>query len=67
MNVNDLINEVLAVIRGELDDHQISLQSELSNRAPVVLAAQTQLQQVLLNLVMNALDAMTSVSDRSAC
>ena len=64
VDVNNLISEVLAVIRGELDDHQVSLQSELSNRAPIVLAAQTQLQQVLLNLVMNAMDAMRSVTNR---
>ena len=64
VDVNNLISEVLAVIRGELDDHQVSLQSELSNRNPVVLAAHTQLQQVLLNLVMNARDAMSSVANR---
>ena len=64
VNVNDLIGEVLAVVRGELDDHQVLLQSELSNGLPTVLAAQTQLQQVLLNLVMNAIDAMSSVTNR---
>ena len=64
VNVNDLIGEVLAVVRGELVDHQVSLQSELSDRLPTVLAAQTQLQQVLLNLVMNAIDAMSSVINR---
>jgi len=64
VNVNDLIGEVLAVVRGELVDHQVSLQSELSDRLPTILAARTQLQQVLLNLVMNAIDAMNSVINR---
>ena len=64
VNVNDLIGEVLAVVRGELVDHRVSLQSELSDRLPTVLAAQTQLQQVLLNLVMNAIEAMSSVINR---
>jgi C4-dicarboxylate-specific signal transduction histidine kinase len=64
VNVNDLIGEVLAVVRGELVDHRVSLQSELSDRLPTVLAAQTQLQQVLLNLVMNAIEAMSSVNNR---
>ena len=64
VDVNGLIGEVLAVVRGELDDHHVFLQSELSNRNPVVLAAHTQLQQVLLNLVMNARDAMSSVANR---
>ena len=64
VNVNDLIGEVLSVVRGELVDHRISLQSELSDQHPTVLAAQTQLRQVLLNLVMNAIEAMSSVINR---
>ncbi len=60
--VNDLIGEVLAVVRGELDAHQVSLRSELSDGLPTVLAAPTQLQQVLLNLVMNAIEAMGPVT-----
>ena len=63
-DVNDLIGEVLAVVRGELDVHQVSLRSELSDGLPTVLAAQTQLQQVLLNLVMNAIEAMSPVTTR---
>ena len=64
VNVNDLIGEVLAVVRGELDAHQVSLRSELSDGLPTVLAAPTQLQQVLLNLVMNAIEAMSPVTTR---
>ena len=62
VTVNDLIAEVLAVVRGELDVHQVSLRSELSNGLPTVLAAPTQLQQVLLNLIMNAIEAMGPVT-----
>jgi PAS domain S-box-containing protein len=64
VTVNNLIGEVLAVVRGELDVHQVSLRSELSDGLPTVLAASTQLQQVLLNLVMNAIEAMGSVTAR---
>jgi PAS domain S-box-containing protein len=64
VSVNDLIGEVLAIARGELDDRQVSLQSELSDQLPTVLATKTQLQQVLLNLVKNAIDAMRSVTNR---
>jgi signal transduction histidine kinase len=64
VTVNDLIGAVLAVVRGELDVHQVSLRSELSEGLPTVLAAPTQLQQVLLNLVMNAIEAMSSVTTR---
>ena len=64
VTVNDLIGAVLAVVRGELDVHQVSLRSELSDGLPTVLAAPTQLQQVLLNLVMNAIEAMSPVTTR---
>ena len=64
VTVNDLIGEVLAVVRGELDAHQVSLRSELSDGLPTLLAAPTQLQQVLLNLIMNAIEAMSSVTTR---
>ena len=62
VTVNDLIGEVLAVVRGELDVHQVSLRSELTDGLPTVLAAPTQLQQVLLNLIMNAIEAMGPVT-----
>jgi PAS domain S-box-containing protein len=62
VTVNDLIGEVLAVVRGELDVHQVSLRSELADGLPTVLAAPTQLQQVLLNLIMNAIEAMGPVT-----
>jgi signal transduction histidine kinase len=64
VTVNDLIGEVLAVVRGELEVHQVSLRSELSDGLPTVLAAPTQLQQVLLNLVINAIEAMSPVTTR---
>jgi PAS domain S-box-containing protein len=64
VSVNGLITDVLNVVRGELESHRISLQSELRDGLPLVFAEQTQLQQVLLNLVMNAVDAMNLVADR---
>jgi signal transduction histidine kinase len=64
VTVNDLIGAVLAVVRGELDAHQVLLRSELGDGLPTVLAAPTQLQQVLLNLVMNAIEAMSPVTNR---
>jgi PAS domain S-box-containing protein len=64
VTVNELIGEVLAVVRGELDVHKVSLRSELSDGLPSLLAEPTQLRQVLLNLVMNAIEAMSSVTTR---
>lgn len=62
--VNDLIKDVLAVVHGELESHQVSLQTVLGDGLPAVMAEQTQLRQVILNLIMNAIDAMGSVADR---
>jgi signal transduction histidine kinase len=44
--------------------HQVSLQTELREGLLPVMAEQTQLQQVLLNLIMNAVDAMSAITDR---
>jgi PAS domain S-box-containing protein len=64
LSVNDLIGEVLALIHGELESHQISLQNEMLDGLPRVMAVRVQLQQVLLNLIMNSVDAMSSITDR---
>jgi PAS domain S-box-containing protein len=64
VNVNDLIDEVLVIVRGELDRHRVLLESKLSDQLPAIIADRTQIQQVILNLVINAVDAMSSVDDR---
>ena len=64
VSLNDLISEVLVIARGELEKHEISQESELCDVLPMIMAERTQLQQVILNLVMNAVDAMSSVTDR---
>jgi len=48
----------------DLRKHQIELKTELSDQLPPVLGNRVQLQQVILNLVMNAIDAMRSVQPR---
>src|SRR4029078_429276 len=62
VTVNDLIGEVLAVVRGAVGVHQVSLPSALGDGLTPVLDAPTQLQQVLLNLIMNAVEAMGPVT-----
>jgi PAS domain S-box-containing protein len=64
LTVNDLIDEVLTLVNGELAGHQISLQKEMHDRLPNVMADRVQLQQVLLNLIMNAIEAMSSITTR---
>ena len=64
MSVNDLLGDVLALVNGELESHQILLRTEMLDGLPLVMAERVQLQQVLLNLMMNAIEAMSSVTDR---
>jgi PAS domain S-box-containing protein len=64
VKVNDLVGEVLALVHGELESHQISGQNEMVDGLPRVMAERVQLQQVLLNLVTNAIEAMSSIADR---
>jgi PAS domain S-box-containing protein len=64
VNVRLLVTEVLAVAQGELETHRIALHDDMSHELPEVMAAPVQLQQVILNLIMNAIEAMTSVTGR---
>jgi two-component system sensor kinase FixL len=62
LNINDAITEVIALIRGEIQRNRISLRTKLSTDVPLVLGDRIQLQQVILNLILNAVEAMSDVS-----
>jgi len=62
LDVNDLVTEVVGLVRGEMILQNVSLALELSSDLPRVHGDRIQLQQVLLNLMMNALDAMKETS-----
>ena len=64
VDLNQVIVEVLALIPAEMATHKISVVTELSPGLPPVLGDRIQLQQVLLNLIMNGIESMTSSSDR---
>jgi PAS domain S-box-containing protein len=65
LDVNDVIREVIVLVQRELISHQVSLRMELAPTLPMVLADRVQLQQVMINLVMNGIEAMRSVTDRT--
>jgi PAS domain S-box-containing protein len=64
LNINEVIQEVLTLARREVSDNRVLLELQLTNALPLVLADRVQLQQVLLNLIMNGIEAMTAVTDR---
>jgi PAS domain S-box-containing protein len=62
--VNDVVEEVIVLVQRELLRQRVSLRTELAPALPVVLADRVQLQQVILNLVMNGIEAMQPVTSR---
>jgi C4-dicarboxylate-specific signal transduction histidine kinase len=64
LDMNAVIQEVLALADHELQKKRIFVECQLTNTLPHVLADRVQLQQVLLNLIMNGIEAMTAVTDR---
>jgi signal transduction histidine kinase len=63
VNVNDLIGDVLELVQGEVQKQGVSVQTELADRLPKVIGNRIQLQQVILNLMINALEAMTTTTE----
>ena len=63
-DINQIILTVLSLVRVELQQHSVDRQTQLNEHLPNVLGDKVQLQQVVLNLVMNAVAAMQSVQTR---
>jgi len=63
VDVNATILEVIALARSEVTSHGVSLQTRLGDDVPLILGDRIQLQQVILNLIINAIEAMTGISD----
>lgn len=59
-----MIQAVLALTAHDLDENRILLERQLTEPLPLVLGERVQLQQVLLNLIVNGIEAMSSVANR---
>ena len=64
LDIDDVIRQVLALARGELLRHDVVLRTELAGEGRPVRGDSVQLQQVLLNLIMNGVEAMRAVTER---
>jgi PAS domain S-box-containing protein len=64
LSINDVVREIIMLTQGEVLRRDASLLTELADGLPAVSADRVQLQQLLLNLMINALDAMSAVTDR---
>jgi C4-dicarboxylate-specific signal transduction histidine kinase len=63
ININDAIVEVMTVVHGEVVKNRIRMQTQLSDSLPRVRGDRIQLQQVMLNLIINAIQAMSGLTD----
>jgi C4-dicarboxylate-specific signal transduction histidine kinase len=65
LDLNRLIGEVLSLAQREIEKHAVTVDIRLDDTLPLVAADKVQMQQVICNLVSNAIDAMEPVKDRS--
>jgi signal transduction histidine kinase len=63
LEINGAILEVIALTRGEILKNDVSVQTQLAEGLPVIQGDRVQLQQVILNLIINAVEAMSAVSE----
>jgi signal transduction histidine kinase len=64
LDANELIRETIAMASGELGAAKVKIELELAEPLPLISAHKGQLQQVVLNIVTNATDAMRGIEDR---
>jgi PAS domain S-box-containing protein len=64
LHVNDVVNEAISLVQREMSNHQVSLRKELASGLPMVFVDRVQLQQLIINLVINSIEAMQPIIDR---
>jgi PAS domain S-box-containing protein len=64
-DINDAIIDVVALTRSELSSNGVSLQTQFAQDLPLIEGDRVQLQQVMLNLIVNAIEAMSGVSEKA--
>ena len=64
LKINEVVEGIVLLVRHELDRNDVLLRTDLSERLPIVQGDSVQLQQILLNLILNAVDALAEVIGR---
>jgi C4-dicarboxylate-specific signal transduction histidine kinase len=64
LDINEVVNEVFRLMRSEAEKRRVNLEIDLEARLPAILGDRVQIQQVLVNLCINGMDAMDSVAER---
>jgi C4-dicarboxylate-specific signal transduction histidine kinase len=64
LDINDVIREAIPLVQREVSNHGASLRAELASALPPVLGDRVQLQQVVINLLINGVEAMAPIMDR---
>src|SRR4029077_20028435 len=65
VDLNEAVREVLELTHGETLKHEVSVRTQLADSLPLIQGDRVQLQQVVLNLILNAVQAMGAVADRT--
>lgn len=63
VDVNEVIQEIIALLRNEARRYSVSIRTELDTSLPMIMADSVQVQQVMMNLIMNSIDAMKDVGE----
>src|SRR5262249_19693185 len=64
LNINEVVAEALRLVQGEIASHRICLKLDLDPDVPMISGDRVQLQQVVINLVVNGIQAMADTSGR---
>ena len=64
LDINDVVREVVALVQREVASQQVSLRMELAPTLSMTFGDRVQLQQVMINLMMNGVEAMKMITDR---
>jgi len=63
LDINQVVLEVISLTQGELQRNRVELQTQLARNLPAVPGDRVQLQQIILNLILNAVEAMSELAD----